>query len=305
MDLERGGATGPPRLTLPITVTTTSDSPVELAPGPFIPAALPVPSGDPAEAPASTDAAGAVGHVLAAAAAARGRMAWGRAETHAREAADLAGRAGLPSLAAAALNELAAVRLSQGTIDGVEALCDRAGGLAAGGPEHGRAVINLSVAAALTGRLSDAAELLHRAAEIIAEDDRWGRQLIRLNAAAVQLAAGNLAVAAELAAEALRAGRREKEDQWSALASLVAASVFRARGARNAARSRLVEASRVFVRGGDSLRAIQSHYLLGEIAYEAEDPIRAGSHYRDGLSIARRVGAPEAIELLTLRFEHR
>jgi ABC-type Fe3+/spermidine/putrescine transport system ATPase subunit len=36
-----------------------------------------------------------------------------------------------------------------------------------------------------------------------------------------------------------------------------------------------------------------------------EDPIRAGSHYRDGLGLARASGAVGTVELLTLRFEHR
>jgi hypothetical protein len=50
---------------------------------------------------------------------------------------------------------------------------------------------------------------------------------------------------------------------------------------------------------------VQCHYLLGEIAYLGEDPIRAGAHYRDALAIARAAEAQEWIELLTLRFEHR
>jgi hypothetical protein len=81
--------------------------------------------------------------------------------------------------------------------------------------------------------------------------------------------------------------------------------VHRARGERSLARTRLVESARAFARAEDRLRAVQCHYLLGEIAYETEDPIRAGSHYRDGLAIAREAGAAALVELLTLRFEHR
>lgn len=278
---------------------------IELAPGPLVPAGIPFPVGDLEGRPAPVDAAGMVGHVLAAAASARARMAWGRAETHAREAADLASRAGLRSLSAAALNELAAVRLSQGSPVGIGELCGRALELSEGGPEHARAMVNRAVAAALSAEWSQAQSLLGDASTALGEGDRWGRQLVRLNRAAILLLADDLTGAADAAADALRAGRREKEEHWVALASLAAASVHRARGVRNEARSRLVEAARGFVRAGDTLRAVQSHYLLGEIAYEAEDPIRAGSHYRDGLAIAREVGAAEAIELLTLRFEHR
>jgi hypothetical protein len=78
-----------------------------------------------------------------------------------------------------------------------------------------------------------------------------------------------------------------------------------ARGRRNVARVALGEAVRGFARGGEVMREIQCHYLLGEVAWLAEDPIRAGAHYRDGLGLARAAADEEWIELLTLRFEHR
>jgi len=78
-----------------------------------------------------------------------------------------------------------------------------------------------------------------------------------------------------------------------------------ARGRRNEARARLGDAARLFARFGETLRRIQCHYLLGEVAWMGEDPIRAGSHYRDALAVARPAGEQAWIELLTLRFEHR
>jgi hypothetical protein len=126
-----------------------------------------------------------------------------------------------------------------------------------------------------------------------------------MNRAQALLEAGELALADDEAAAALRLARREKQDRWVALASLCAALVALARGRRADARTRLGEAARRFARAGDALRQVQCHYLLGEIAYLGEDPIRAGAHYRDALAIARAAEAQEWIELLTLRFEHR
>ncbi|HKP74719.1 MAG TPA: hypothetical protein VJT67_04215, partial [Longimicrobiaceae bacterium] len=107
------------------------------------------------------------------------------------------------------------------------------------------------------------------------------------------------------ATAALRLARREKQDGWVALATFGSALVALARGRRAGARTRLGEAVRLFARSGDAMRQVQCHYLLGEIAYLGEDPIRAGAHYRDGLAVARAAGAQVWIELLTLRFEHR
>lgn len=298
------GRPAPPRFASPrqIRMTATPEATLlELGPGAFVPAALPIPGDDPRPAPA--DAAGMVGHVLAASATARGRMAWGRAETHAREAADLAPRAGVRALAAAALNELAAIRLCQGSAEGVAEFALRAMELAGDGPERSRALLNLAVAEGIGG--SAPLARIEEAAAALAAEDRWGHQLVRLNRAAALLLAEDLAGAADAAADALRAGRRDRDEPSTAHASLVVACVSRARGARNEARTRLTEAVRAFARAGDRLRQIQCHYLLGELAYEGEDPIRAGSHYRNGLAIAREAGATAAIELLTLRFEHR
>jgi hypothetical protein len=78
-----------------------------------------------------------------------------------------------------------------------------------------------------------------------------------------------------------------------------------ARGSRNEARQRLGDALRTFGRAGDVLRQVQCCHVLGEIAYDGEDAIRAGALYRDGLALARPAGAQQAIDRLTLLFEHR
>lgn len=119
------------------------------------------------------------------------------------------------------------------------------------------------------------------------------------------LDAGELLAAESEAANALRLARREKDEQGIALAGLATALVYQARGRYADARKLLTEGARAFARAADALRQVQSHYLLGEIAYQAEDPIRAGSHYRDALAVAREAGMQEWIEVLTLKFEHR
>ncbi|MFL5383030.1 MAG: hypothetical protein ACJ8GN_10985 [Longimicrobiaceae bacterium] len=168
-----------------------------------------------------------------------------------------------------------------------------------------RDLIARGVAEALAGRHAAALAALDEAARSLEHADDPARLLLMLNRAQALLETDDLAAADEVAADALRLARREREDRWIALASLSAALVHLARGRRAEARSRLGAAVRQLARDGDALRQIQCHYLLGEIAYIAEDPIRAGSHYRDALGVARAAHQQEWIDLLTLRFEHR
>ncbi|HEX8903537.1 MAG TPA: hypothetical protein VF771_01705 [Longimicrobiaceae bacterium] len=165
--------------------------------------------------------------------------------------------------------------------------------------------IQRAVEAGLAGEPGRALEDLAAAEAALDSGDHFGRLLVLVNRSQALLDAGDLDGAAREAAAALRLARREKQEYWIALASLAAALAFLARGRRNEARTRLGDAVRSFARAGDALRQIQCHYLLGEVAWIGEDPIRAGSHYRDALAIARAAGAQEWIELLTLRFEHR
>jgi len=166
-----------------------------------------------------------------------------------------------------------------------------------------RVLVAGAVTEALAGRHRDALAMLDRAQP--AGDSPGGRLLVAMNRAQALLECGELARAEDEAAAALRLARREKRDGWVALATLGFALVALARGRRADARSRLGEAVRLFARAADAMRQVQCHYLLGEIAYLGEDPIRAGAHYRDALAVARAAGAQEWIELLTLRFEHR
>jgi len=166
-----------------------------------------------------------------------------------------------------------------------------------------RMLVVRAVDVAIEERPGDALALLDRPQP--GANNPAGRLLIALNRTQALLESGELADADTEAAAALRLARREKRDRWVALASLAAALASLARGRRADARSRLGEAVRLFARAGDATRQLQCHYLLGEIAYLGEDPIRAGAHYRDALAVARAAGAQQWIELLTLRFEHR
>lgn len=168
-----------------------------------------------------------------------------------------------------------------------------------------RDLVARGVTEALAGRHAAALAALDEAGRLLEYADEPARLLLMLNRAQALLETGDLAAADELAADALRLARREREDRWIALASLGVALVHLARGRRAEARNRLGDAVRQLARDGDTLRQIQCHYLLGEIAYLAEDPIRAGSHYRDALGVARAAYRQEWIDLLTLRFEHR
>ncbi|HEX8245753.1 MAG TPA: hypothetical protein VF541_19730 [Longimicrobium sp.] len=168
-----------------------------------------------------------------------------------------------------------------------------------------RARIDEAVAAGLAGEHGRALEHLAAAEQALDAGNHLGRLLVLANRAQALLDAGDLDAAAREAGAALRLARREKQEHWTALASLGVALAQLARGRRNEARARLGDAVRLFARADDGPRQVQCHYLLGEVAWIGEDPIRAGSHYRDALAIARPAGAQEWIDLLTLRFEHR
>ena len=171
-------------------------------------------------------------------------------------------------------------------------------------PDSAGELVSRAVAEALAERHGAALALLDDAGAA-AGGDASARLLVTLNRAQALLETGDLATAEDEAAAARRLARREKQDRWVALAGLCAALVHLARGRRGDARSRLGEAVRLFARSGDALRQVQCHYLLGEIAWTGDDPIRAGAHYRDALAIARPAGEQAWIELLTLKFEHR
>lgn len=179
---------------------------------------------------------------------------------------------------------------------------------AGGGPSH---ALSDSVATLVLRAVAEAMDGRHHAALAMLEEtslpvhDAASHLLVLLKRAQLLLETGDLARAHDEAKAALRLARREKREGWIALASLGAALVHVARGRRADARARLGEAVRLFARTGDALRQVQCHYLLGEIAYAGDDPIRAGAHYRDALALARPAGEQEWVELLTLRFEHR
>lgn len=167
------------------------------------------------------------------------------------------------------------------------------------------ALLNRAVDAGISGDVEGALRELEAAEQALETDDALGRLLVLANRTQALVDLGELAAASEVSASALRLARRERRDDWIALASLGVALASLSRGARNHARTRLGEAVRLFERFGDALRQVQCHYLLGEVAWLGEDPIRAGSHYRDALAIARAEGMQAWIDLLTLRFEHR
>lgn len=246
-------------------------------------------------------AAGGEG-MLAQAAAARLSTDWRAARCAAEHAAALALEGGADD--ADALAELAAVALLSGRADEAEALYRR---MLDGDSRQVRfrALLGLAVVAGVRGEYAAALEGTE-AAEA-AGGALQDAELVPLlaNRSAALLGLGRLGEAEQAGADALRGGRRMKDEHLTAVGGFAAGLAHLARGRANEARVRLADCVRAFTRAGDLLRQVQCHHLLGEIAYDGEDPIRAGSHYRDGLGLARAAAAVGTVELLTLRFEHR
>jgi tetratricopeptide (TPR) repeat protein len=264
-----------------------------LYPGGFFPPVRPLP------AATATDA---LSERLREAAQARLRMDWPAARVAAEHAAALALEGERAECECCANLEMAATELLAGETDAAERLYRLMDGDAPG--PRLRAALGRAVCAGVRGDWAGALEGMDAAAAGASPDDA-DLALLLANRAAAFVCLGKLRRAEDEAAEALRAGRRRKDDALTAVGGFALALAHLARGRRGDARTRLAEAVRGFHRVGDVLRQVQSHHLLGEIAYDGEDPIRAGSHYRDALGLARLAGAVDAVELLMLRFEHR
>lgn len=236
---------------------------------------------------------------------ARLRMDWPAARAAAEHAAALALEAGDTACEADAQLQLAGTELLAGEIGEAERLYRMLAEGGAPAAHRFRAALGLAVAAGARGEYGAALEGIAAAeAEGGARGDA-DLALLQANRAAALAGVGRVGKAEDAAADALRAGRRMKDEQAAAVGHFALGLAHLARGRRGDARTRLAEAVRGFARTQDVLRQVQCHHLLGEIAYDGEDPIRAGSHYRDALGLARLAGALEAVELLTLRFEHR
>lgn len=245
------------------------------------------------------------GGVPGEAVARRLAMDWSAARCAAEHAAALALEGGSADGEADAVAELAAVTLLSGAPDGAEALYRRVLQGDAGRAARFRARLGIAVAAGVRGDFSAALDGMAAAEAAGGELEDADVALLLANRCAVLTALGRLGAAEHAGGEALRAGRRMKDEHVGAMGGFALALAHLARGRRNDARTRLAEAVRAFAKAADVLRQVQCHHLLGEIAYDGEDPIRAGTHYRDGLALARPAGAVAAVELLTLRFEHR
>jgi tetratricopeptide (TPR) repeat protein len=264
-----------------------------LYPGGFFPPLRPLSRRSPEDAP---------GTRLRETAEARLRMDWPAARVAAEHAGALAMEADRPECECCAHLELAATELLAGEVDAAERiyrLMDRATPAT-----RLRAELGSAVCTGVRGDFAGALGLIDAAMDGAAPDDA-DIALLLANRAAALVGLGKLRKAEDAAAEALRAGRRLKDEPLTAVGGFALAMAHLARGRRADARTRLGEAVRGFSRAEDVLRQVQCHHLLGEIAYDGEDPIRAGSHYRDALGLARPAGAVRSVELLTLRFEHR
>lgn len=264
-----------------------------LYPGGFFPPLRPIPA---------ADAADALSQRLRETAEARMRMDWPAARVAAEHAAALALESERAECECCANLELAGTELLAGEVDAAERIYRLMEGGSRG--VQPRAALGLAVCAGVRGDFAGALDAIEGAAAGASPDDA-DLALLLANRAAALVGLGRLRRAEEAAAEALRAGRRRKDELLTAVGGFALALAHLARGRRGDARTRLAEAARGFAKAGDALRQIQCHHLLGEIAYDGEDPIRAGSHYRDALGLARLAGRGDAVELLTLRFEHR
>lgn len=264
-----------------------------LYPGGFFPPLRPLSARTPEDA---------LGTRLRETAEARMRMDWPAARVAAEHAGALAMEADRAECESCAQLELAATELLAGEVDAAERIYRVMDDETPA--SRLRAALGLAVCTGVRGDFAGSLDAMGAAVQGAAPDDA-DLALVQANRAAALVGLGRLRKAEDAGAESLRTARRLKDDALTAVGGFALGMAHLARGRRADARTRLGDAVRGFHRTGDVLRQVQCHHLLGEIAYDGEDPIRAGSHYRDALGLARLAGAVDAVELLTLRFEHR
>ncbi len=288
-------------------VSQTGLAIAQLHPGGLFPATRPIPpDASDALVPSEGPEASLVRVWLDPAACARGRMEWERAAELALGGAAIAREHLLDGVEAEARHEAAAVAFLRGDADAAASTWCALEEDAPSAASRARARLGLALARAAGGDAEGAMRQAETAeAALLTAGDVAGALRARLSRAVLLVGLGRLREGGKQAREGLRDARRAKDAEGTAAALMACAVAALAGGARAEARAHLGEAVRAFARACDALRQVQCHFLLGEIAYEAEDPIRAGTHYRGGLGPARQAGWQDAVELLSLRFEHR
>lgn len=232
----------------------------------------------------------------------RQRCDWDGALEAARISGEVAARAGLVELLAEALNAEAAVHASRGEHEAASALLHRVLGLTEEARLRGMALGNLGSIAAHRGDLDEAQRAFQRSAECFrAAGYRRGEAYQLNNVGRVTLDRGDIAAAAEILHQAVGLSRTVEDGDLLALTMLNLGEALMREGSLAKAEEMASSALGFFATSGNTWRRIEALKLLGDIHVRREDLATGIACYRQGLSLAREIGARPEIELLERR----
>lgn len=234
----------------------------------------------------------------------RARCQWRDALERARESAYIAENSGLTNLITEAQNAEAAVYLTRGEVDAATALLQRVLHLTRDDRMQGIALQNLGMAAATEGRFTDAEAWFTESRQCFERAD-YGRGLvvafINLGGAALEL--GDLDGARLRFERALGAAQRVEDLELVAVATLNSAECHALSDDFRRAEDLASTALGYFTTAGNHWRRVECLRLFGDMRLRQRDAATAERAYRNGLELARQIGAPVEEQVLTSRLE--
>lgn len=229
---------------------------------------------------------------------------WEMALDRAREAADIARAAKLPEQMGDALNAEAGVYIARGQYPQATSFLDAILRTTDDARIRGVALQNLGAIAAQSGDFETARRHFLASHECFQEAGYvWGQALVLNNFARAALDHGNFMVAASMIENAVGAARRVQDQDLLALATLNHAEAIA--GLRDHARAEELAnaALTYFSSAGNLWRKVECLRLLGDIADQQGNAMRARSLYREGLGLAREIGAAVEVAQLEKRLD--
>jgi tetratricopeptide (TPR) repeat protein len=218
--------------------------------------------------------------------------AWHEALDAARQAVATARQAGLPDVAAEALNAEGAVHLTRGDLERAIPLFEEARDSATDPRVRGLALQNLGTIAAQRGHAFSAEQYYRESCQCFqASGYARGEAMVLTNYAASALDRGDLDLAERLGGEAVESAIRLEDLEVLAIARKNYAETLLRRGKYDRAEELASAALGFFSVGENAARLAECYELLGDIGARRGDQRTAASCYERGRALAARVGA--------------
>ena len=229
---------------------------------------------------------------------------WEEAAAAAERGGAVAREAGREDLVAESLNARATVHYSRGEFDEARRLWEEMLSRATDARVRGLALQNLG---SVHGRL----RALEESESCFAEADRhfaeagyeWGRAHVHNNRAALALERQDWEGAEAAAWDAIHVARRIDDLDLLAIATMNRAEALEGLGLLDEAEIEVSRALGQFKVSGNAWRRVGCFRILGDLSARRGDTTLAAAMWRNGLELARRIGAAADAELLGARLD--